>query len=175
MNCMPSLLSSPDTVAPAVDLDTGRLFRRADHTRWRFRLGLDATGTGTGGGGPHCAFALAGKPPASKHPEWKGVRLFWRSRGGQDGSGQISRNHGTFGSHPVAVPSEERVNPGSRPSAVTPGLDSAAAPDRAKRAATGPSAPRIARNFGDSASLQKSRTRRLRTLADGGGHTRETQ
>src|ERR1035437_882343 len=85
------------------------------------------------------------------------VRLFWRDRDGQDGSGQISRNHGTFGSQPVAVPSEERVNPGSRPSAVTPGLDSAAAPDRAKRGATAPSATRIARNSGDSASLQESR------------------
>ena len=73
MNCMPSLLSSPDTVAPAVDLDTERLFRRAAHTRWRSRSGLDACDReGTRGGGPHCAFALADKPPARKHLEWKG-------------------------------------------------------------------------------------------------------
>ena len=32
-----------------------------------------------------------------------GVRLFWRDRDGQDGSGQISRNHGTCGSPSVAV------------------------------------------------------------------------
>ena len=95
------------------------------------------------------------------------MRLFWRDRDGQDGSGQISRNHGTFGSQPVAVPSEERVNPGSRPSAVTPGLDSAAAPDRAKRGATAPSATRIARNSGDSASLQESRTRTFKQGAAG--------
>ena len=31
------------------------------------------------------------------------MRLFWRDRDGQDGSGQISRNHGTFGSPSVAV------------------------------------------------------------------------
>ena len=43
--------------------------------------------------------------------------------------------------------------------AVTPRQDSAGAPDRSKREATAPSAPRIARNYADSASLQKSRTR----------------
>ena len=31
------------------------------------------------------------------------MRLFWRDRDGQDRSGQISRNHGTFGSRSVAV------------------------------------------------------------------------
>src|ERR1019366_4495005 len=113
MNCMPSLLSSPDTVAPAVDLDTGRLFRRADHTRWRFRLGLDATGTGTGGGGPHCAFALAAKPPASKHPEWKGTVR--RSAGANARAAASPRLHspcaprGSTAAIPAESPKQDRA------------------------------------------------------------------
>jgi hypothetical protein len=69
------------------------------------------------------------------------VRLFWRDRDGQDGSGQISHNHGTFGAPPAAVVRGGASQTDSRPSAVTPGLDSPAAPDRAKRWATAPSAP----------------------------------
>ena len=79
-------------------------------------------------------------------------------RDGQDGSEQISSNHGTFGSPAVAVVVGGAISR-SRPSVVTPDLDSPATPDRSKRWATAPSATRIAHSPADSASLQKSRTR----------------
>ena len=44
-----------------------------------------------------------------------GVQLFWRDRDGQDGSGQISRNHGTLRSPSVAVVIGETSQPQQPP------------------------------------------------------------
>jgi hypothetical protein len=52
---------------------------------------------------PRARPAISWRRISEQAPGLAGVRLFWRDQDGQDGSGQISRNHGAFGSPPVAV------------------------------------------------------------------------
>ena len=76
----------------------------------------------------------------------RGVRLFWRDLDGQDGSGQISRNHGTFGSRRSLWSSEKRVNSSSRPGGhATSGLGRGSRPvkTRGNRALCPPDRPQL--------------------------------